>query len=454
MLKKLMFALALAALAVPAIAEIGTIDDVPAATLLLPYFEVDLDDPLGLTTLFSINNASAAPALVHIVVWTDLSIHVLDFNVYLTGYDVFTQNLRDLFINGTSPLTEDTNDADAISPVGIYSLVDNPDSGVGPGLPGCELPYSEPLLSALYVDHIQATLTGQPSDVLLDGGCAGIDHGDRIARGYITMDNVNDCSLNFPEDAPYFGDGEGTPRFAVNINQLWGDYFYVNPTENFAQGETLVHIEADADLGVDNYTFYYRYSAGDDEREGLGSTFAVRYLDGGAFTGGTDLLVWRDAKVDTDTFGDGLPEPDEDDGFSCGLSYPDPFPLGNTQVVIFDEDENPEVPEGCQISPCPPGIFLTPFPWEAQRTEVGSGDLPVSEPFGWLYLNLNLEIPGTPVQEAFGDVMQNWVTAVMDADGRFSVGFDAIQLDNVTYPAEASNVSLPICDGAPDPEGC
>ncbi len=33
--------------------------------------------------------------------------------------------------------------------------------------------------------------------------------------------------------------------------------------------------------------------------------------------------------------------------------------------------------------------------------------------------------------------MQNWVTAVMDAEGRFSVGFDAIQLDNVTDPVTA-----------------
>ncbi|HXO29718.1 MAG TPA: hypothetical protein VOA80_20365, partial [Thermoanaerobaculia bacterium] len=45
--------------AAPAMAVICTIDAVPAATLLLPYFEVDLNNPNGLTTLFSINNASA-----------------------------------------------------------------------------------------------------------------------------------------------------------------------------------------------------------------------------------------------------------------------------------------------------------------------------------------------------------------------------------------------------------
>ena len=38
-------------------AEICTIDDVPAATLLLPYFEVDLNSTNGVTTLFSVNNA-------------------------------------------------------------------------------------------------------------------------------------------------------------------------------------------------------------------------------------------------------------------------------------------------------------------------------------------------------------------------------------------------------------
>ena len=36
-----------------------SITDQPAATLLLPYFEVDLANPAGANTLFTINNASA-----------------------------------------------------------------------------------------------------------------------------------------------------------------------------------------------------------------------------------------------------------------------------------------------------------------------------------------------------------------------------------------------------------
>jgi hypothetical protein len=431
-MKKLITCFALAsllALGGSAIADIGTIDDVPAATLLLPYFEVDLDGG-GLTTLFSINNASAAPALVHVVVWTDLSVHVLDFNVYLTGYDVFTQNLRDLILSGTSPATDHVGD---VSPVGAFSFVVNPITGVGSGAEACDdfLPYADPMLDATYVTHLQNSLTGQASG-LLGGLCSGFDHGDTIARGYITMDNVNVCSLDFPGDAGYFLAG-GT-GLANNLNMLWGDYFYVNDEQNFAQGETMVHIEASDLLGIDDYTFYYRYSAldlhpGEDQREGLTSTFATRYVSGGAFDGGTDLLVWRDAKVDVNPF-------------SCAISAPSPFPLGQNQIVIFDEAENPEIPAGCTISPCPPGQELTPFPLEAQRTEVGSSALPTTPDFGWLYLNLNQFVPGQLVP--FDDTMQNWVTTVMDANERFSVGYDAIQLDNVTFFEDRSDVELPV----------
>src|ERR1700710_2039844 len=85
-------------------AVICTIDAVPAATLLLPYFEVDLGDPNGQTTLFSVNNASATAILSHVVVWSDLSVPVLDFNIYLTGYDVQSINMRDI-LAGNLPQT-------------------------------------------------------------------------------------------------------------------------------------------------------------------------------------------------------------------------------------------------------------------------------------------------------------------------------------------------------------
>src|SRR3954468_13555555 len=106
MLKKLLLlplvGLMLVSVQRPAKALIGTIDPVPAATLLVPYFEVELNNPGGKTTLFSINNSSATAVLAHVTLWSDLSVPTLAFNVYLTGYDLQTINVRDLF-SGNMP---------------------------------------------------------------------------------------------------------------------------------------------------------------------------------------------------------------------------------------------------------------------------------------------------------------------------------------------------------------
>ncbi len=146
---------ALLALGAPAIAEICTIDDVPAATLLLPYFEVNLDDPNGITTLFSVNNASATAVLAHVVVWSDLSVPVLDFNIYLTGYDVQSVNLRDLLVGGILPRTasDGQDPADTISPQGDFSQDIN--------FASCNGQLPPPLLPASFIAHLQHSLTGQ-----------------------------------------------------------------------------------------------------------------------------------------------------------------------------------------------------------------------------------------------------------------------------------------------------
>src|SRR5215208_3327449 len=285
--------LGLVALTGPANAVICTIDDVPAATLLLPYFEVNFGAADGVTTLFSINNASASAVLAHVVVWSDLSVPVLDFNVYLTGYDVVTINLRDI-LTGTFPQTaSDGQDPDNdISPQGQFSQDINFASCEG------QLPIN-PVVGELPASW-QAALMGNFASHL--GGCAGFDFGDETARGYVTVDTVNNCTLRFPGDPGYFiSGGQGD---ATNQNVLWGDYFYVNPGENFAQGETLVHVEAsatDPETSVPGeYTFYGRYTGwlASDNREPLSTNFATRFVNGPPFAGGTDLLVWRDSKVD------------------------------------------------------------------------------------------------------------------------------------------------------------
>ena len=89
----------------PATAEFCTIDDVPAATLLLPYFEVDLDSAERRSPPCS-RSTTPRPRRSWPTSWSGPTCRSrsFDFNIYLTGYDVQTINMRDIF-NGTVPRT-------------------------------------------------------------------------------------------------------------------------------------------------------------------------------------------------------------------------------------------------------------------------------------------------------------------------------------------------------------
>lgn len=433
-MKKYIICLALVALlglGGQAFAEICTVDDVPAATLLLPYFEVDLAGPGGVTTLFEVNNASAVPAIGHVVVWSDLSVPVLDFNVYLTGYDIVPINMRDI-LNGSLPQTASVGQdpADTISPKGPLSGDIDFDS--------CDGQLPPPPLLASFVNHLQDSLTGNPS-ALFNGDCFGRQLGDDIARGYVTVDLVDSCSLQFPgENIPrtYFVDGGN--GVALNDNILWGNYYYVDPTNNFAQAETMVHVEAnddpqDVETASGDYTFYGRYTSpkwsGADDREPLATNFAARYLtDPASGFDNSYMVVWRDSHVDTTSF-----------ECSAGLDIPPPsgnvrdwFPLSQEEIVIFDEEEQIEVVQDFPVSPRPPGApGIDPFPAESQKVSVGSDALPTPFLNGWMFLNLNFtgvgDAAGPPEDPA---AAQAWVSVLTAAEGRFSVGYDAIALDS------------------------
>ncbi len=409
-------------LAGPASAVICTIDAVPAATLLLPYFEVDLSNPNGLTTLFSINNASATAILTHVVIWSDLSVPVLDFNVYLTGYDVQSVNLRDIIVNGNLPQTASAGQdpADTISPHGSYSQDINFASCTG-ALPPPQLP-------ATYISHLEASLTGQPS-AILGGNCAGQALGDNVARGYVTVDTVNNCTLRFPGDVGYFASG-GTGD-ATDQNVLWGDWFIVNSAQSFAEGGDLVHIEASATNPATStpgrYTFYGRYDAWTavDNREPLATEFAARYLEGGGFNAGTSFLVWRDSKV-------------SQGAFTCPAtlgSRPSWYPLGQEGLVFFDEQEHPSVSTSIPVSPQPPSASLVPFPAETQRTILGGSTLPAPFSFGWLFLDLNTSVAAAPGDPPIDPAAaQAWVVTTFAQNGQYAVGVEAIRLDSACAP--------------------
>ncbi len=417
--------------AAPAMAVICTIDAVPAATLLLPYFEVDLNNPNGLTTLFSINNASATAVLAHVVIRSDLSVEVLDFNVYLTGYDVQTINLRDIIVNGNLPQTASAGQdpTDTISPKGSLSQDIN--------FASCSGQLPPPPLDALSIVYLQEALTGGSSAIsntLCSGPpcCAGQALGDNIARGYITVDTVNNCTL-LPQDSPgYFA--AGGSGSATNQNVLWGDWFIINSAQNFAEGSDLVHIEASATdpatTTAGRYTFYGRLDKpasfnAVDNREPLATTFATRYLNGGPFTAGTSLLCWRDSKTDQNFF-------------SCpaGAGNPSWFPLAQEGVLVFDEQEHPQTAAQCTHSPCF-SITTDICPAETQRVQVGGATLPVNSNFGWLYLDLNTTVAGVTQPSTLPNTpadAQAWVISTLASNGHFAVGLDAIQLDSACNP--------------------
>ena len=195
-MKKLCYCLIVASLlglSAKANAVIGTVDNVPAATILLPYFEVDSTQAgAGINTLFAINNASATAILAHVTVWSDQSIPVLDFDVYLTGFDIQTISLFDVLVNGNLPrtATDGQDPTDTISPQGLFSQDVNFASCSG------TLPYTNPALNSAFRAHLLAVLQGNASPTF--GTCYGSKKNDGILRGYVTVDTVNACNVLFP----------------------------------------------------------------------------------------------------------------------------------------------------------------------------------------------------------------------------------------------------------------
>jgi hypothetical protein len=371
--------------------------DQPAATMLIPYFEVDLTDPSGQTTLFSVNNASAKSTLARVVLWTDWGIPSLAFDVYLTGYDVQTINVRDLFAGKLPQTGPDTSNSGQLSETGtIFAGCGNTGAaGVSPQLGGTDMAY------------LRAAHTGKPVATAPAAQCVSSGNaGPNVVTGYITIDAVNRCSpttvgtlVNTPANATYFA-AKGT-GLASDENVLWGDYTYINSKRNTSDGQTAIAIVADPDVfNGGDYTFYGRYVGFDarDNRAPLSSLYYARYVDGGTFSGGTDLVVWRDNRRTAVT------------PVACGNS-PDWSPLGEMQLVVFDEEENPKDIASSNA-----------FPLTTQKVHVGSPALPVSQPFGWLMLDL---------WHRDSTHAQAWVSVIMSAEGRFSTGNEAVRVDDL-----------------------
>jgi hypothetical protein len=382
----------------------------PAATLLVPYFEVELTNPRGVNTLLTITNVSNVEQSAHFTLWTDRAFPVVDFSVYLTGYDVQSISLYDVIALGRIAPTLGTGFEDNGSPEGKFSR-DNAlvreDS--------CR--YLPMQVRDEYIQRMQRAFTeGTVPAFTRYRACPGVGGEHANATGYVTIDVSSICGTALPSDAEYY-------RELLYDNVLMGDYQLVDSENHSARGGPMVHIRAIPEGGTpeeraaapetygNNFprTFYGRYQHGTprDGRQPLPSQFAAQWTSGGSNQFTTSYSIWRE--------GAAIP------GFSCGEHVRN-AEIPVAEIVRFDEDENPTVlaDPGCCGLP-----FDTLLPALAHVSVDDDQAFPPAvdgATAGWMFTNL--DDPRAP------HATQAWVIATRSAQGTFSVSGDVVALGN------------------------
>ena len=477
----------------------------PAATLLLPYFEVDTAAAAGTgaTTLFTITNTSRFPQIAHVTLWTAWSTPVLDFNLYLTGYDVQPINLYDIIVRGviappSGAVYTTTAGTPGANVVGATPLAGgNANNGnltanaatTCSSIPGT-LPGGQ---GGAIQAAVQAALTTGTTSALCAGAAVGPNNGSK-AIGYVTVDVAAECTNYLPTDPLYYTSTNGI----LFDNVLIGDYQQLAPSpagstgSGFdAAGNPMVHIRAIPEGGLAGtnpgtnlpFTFYNRYSnagvggnPGLDRRQPLPSQWAGRWIggtvSGGAATFNTDFKIWREGITGAT---------------ACPGSVNSAIAVTNT--IRFDEHEN-SLGFGSNLI-CSPFCTAGGIPGlpEASRVAVGtatnagtSGSFPnvpstgltSGDVGGWMYMNLSsggrnaagtaaasgvltASRAGFGTSTALRTTTQNWVVVSMFGNvgtQRLAADFDAAWLGNGCTPAPASGAVIAPATQAGGPLVC
>ncbi len=413
----------------------------PAATLLLPYFEVDTNDTTGRTTLFTITNVTHYPQIAHVTLWTDWAYPVFTFNIFLTGYDVQAINLYDVLVRGiTAPPGGTTSRRRAQTLPSGGNLRAKLDCTASPAT----LPAS--FLTA--VRNAFRTGVFNPGGGITSCSTVGGVHANAI--GYATIDVVAGCTNLLPSDPAYYT----TDLLFDNV--LIGDYQQIGsspigtgPAVSLdAGGNPMVHIRAVPEGGGAGnaaatnlpYTFYDRYTPATnrtiDRRQPLPSTFAARFIQGGRDAFSTNFTIWREGVTGA--------------GTSCA-SNANNSTIAISEIIRFDEHENPFVVGPCYFLGCytPPTLPAT------SSTSTSLGNFPMMgtpDIGGWMYLNLdNGGSPRYSVTSHQGGTIttgtavtpfgtprasQNWVNVAMFTNaGLMTWELDAAPLGNGCSPS-------------------
>jgi hypothetical protein len=429
----------------------------PAATLLLPYFEVDVSGASGQTTLFTITNVTRYAQIAHVTLWTDYGYPVMTFNEFLTGYDVQAINMADVLIrgvvappNGTSSATTPGSLSAATSSSNLRTPLD---CAASPGT------FPQTIIAA-----IRTALTTGNSSL---GSCSDIGAAHANAIGYATVDVVASCTARSASDPLYYLNDLLFDNVLIGDYQQIGPHPAGEPASTFdAGGNPMVHIRAVPEGGGAGsnvatalpYTFYDRYTPVGrrtfDRRQPLPSTYATRFIQGGTAGFRTNLTIWREG------FGTG----------SCADAKASKEMLVS-EIVRFDEHENPfalGTPIFCTCFSPPTTLPPTSSTASYSPSYPALGTADVG---GWFYLNLNnggsttysvtRDVGGVPgptnAKTALAPVgattnlgprpSQNWVTVTMFGNlgtSYLTAEFDAASLGNGCSPAGFLSSVVPI----------
>lgn len=351
----------------------------PAATLLLPYFEVDINAPTttAVNTIYTVVNFSQRPQIIRSTIWSDLGYPVAWFDSFLTPYDLVSVSMYEVIARGRFPANDTTPQACGTAPM------------------------RAPALAAL-----QRALT---SGVIDDANCPiGTKHGHAI--GYVTVDVINSCSAASPLDAEYWTEA------LLFDNVLTGEYVRINPdpdSGNYAGANPLVHIRAIPEGGAAGatpqvafpFTFYDRYTPVGarkmDRRQPLPSAFGARWIEGGPTGFQTNLTMWREGVTGATKQ-------------ACDYAKNKNLSVAKVSLVRFDEHENATASGADITTPSSAAIPTTSsfFPTMSVAGDHG----------GWMWMSLDNHAMQRP--------SQNWVIVQMYAEGRYAVDFDATWLAN------------------------
>lgn len=395
--KRFVWGLILAASAPLASAALCTPDLVPAATLLVPYFET-CSSFCQRETRVTVLNSGAAPRLAHVTLWSNAAVPVLSFDIYLQGYAQQDFILGNILREGSLPIT-----GSGVSEPGLQAQAEQafPDCNNGSNPANGSPVYGFGALDTGERAALVAALAGQPDP---DSGlCSALPRSDELLTGYITVDGVDRCN------APRAGEAGFVDALAPD-NVLLGRVEVINLAQNFEFAMPAVAIEAATGAQLTGKHTFYRFDGvSNDDREPLPTSYVYTGHEGTAFDARHDVLIWRGVGT--------VQAP-----FACA-TRPAWYPLdfnrhgfGSSGRIVIDDEGVPQ-----RLYVYRQAALAAQPPFEAVAPQ-GADDPPT----GAMYFNLQHRTP------ELGQVSegQAWVGAMKTSQGRYRTVEAAASLDS------------------------